>query len=341
MSLQDEPRRIRVRVPASSANLGPGFDTLGVALQLYVWIEVTVALEHEITPYGVQLEGMPCDRTNLLYQAIAYVYAQVQQPPPTVHIAVYSQIPLARGLGSSAAAIVGGMMAANALLDGRFTTAQLLAMACTFEGHPDNVAASLYGGIVVSTWDGVQAHAIRLSPPAQLTTIVAVPSYILKTSEARAVLPTHVSRVDAIYNVAHTALLVAAFATHDVQNIRHAMHDRLHQSYRAPLVPGLCEVLAGACDHGALGVALSGAGPTVIAWILRDDPHKQKLASYLRRTLTTTDAPHVVSLDIALEGCVVCDTTVPFSQAIRAFSPPTDVFSTAFSAQSHDGSTDG
>lgn len=277
--------RVIVRVPASTANLGPGFDTLGMALDLYAWIEMSAAAETEIRLYGDQLQGIPTDKRNLIYKVAQMVFAEAGVSVPELCISMYSDIPLTRGLGSSASAIIGGMVAANALIGDMLPKEQVFKLATVLEKHPDNVGASLYGGIVVAAWDGERADHIRLEPHESLTTLVAIPDFQLSTEKARHVLPQQLTMEDAIYNVSHSSLLVAALSTGDFRMIRYAMQDRIHQPYRASLIPGMTEILERAADFGALGIALSGAGPTLIALVDQRAENKVQLEQFLLETL--------------------------------------------------------
>jgi homoserine kinase len=280
------PRRVRVRVPASTANLGPGFDSLGMAFELYAWIDMSFAEQTNVTVYGRQMAGIPLDKSNLIYQTAQLVFQAAGEPERELEIAMYSDIPLTRGLGSSASAIVGALAGANALIGGKLTQRELFQIASRLEKHPDNVGASLFGGIVVAFWDGERAEAIRLEPDPRLEALVAIPSFQLSTEKARHALPQQVSMGDAVFNLSHSSLLVAALAAGDLGMIRHAMQDRLHQPYRAALVPGMETILREATEHGALGVALSGAGPTMLALVdgSSPQPRKEELERFLLAT---------------------------------------------------------
>jgi len=279
------PDRARVKVPATSANLGPGFDALGMALSLYAWIDMAPADATTVTLYGKHSQGLPQDKTNLLYRIAQRVFDAAGASMPELEIGIYSDIPLTRGLGSSAAAIVGAMAAANALLGEPLPKEELFRMATAEEGHPDNVGPALFGGIVSAVWDGERATHVRIEPPKGLTTLVAIPSYELATSKARAALPERVSREDAVYNLSRAAMLAAALATGRLDVVRHALGDRLHQPYRAPLVPGLERVLREASARGALGAALSGAGPTAIAFVDEAEGRKAELEAFMREAM--------------------------------------------------------
>lgn len=280
-----QPDGVRVKIPASTANLGPGFDTLGMALSLYAWIEMKEAEQTVFHLYGDEMKGIPRDKSNLLYQVAQQVFERAGVQVPELEISMYSDIPLTRGLGSSATAIVGALAAANALIGSPLSKAELFDMATGIEDHPDNVGASLYGGIITAIWDGVHAECIRFDPPEDLEVLVVVPDFELQTSEARKVLPDHISRKDAVYNVCRASFLVGALAGGRMDLIGKAMSDRLHQPYRAPLIPGMTRILEEAGDHGALGVALSGAGPTLLALVDRQQSRKNELEAFLLNTM--------------------------------------------------------
>ncbi|MGG1555745.1 homoserine kinase [Paenibacillus ferrarius] len=278
-------QKVRVKVPASTANLGPGFDSLGMALNLYAWIDMAVADRTTVELIGDQMNGIPTDKSNLIYKVAQMVFAEAGVSIPELSISMYSEIPLTRGLGSSASAIVGALAAANALIGSRFSTYELFQMASRLEKHPDNVGASLYGGIVVAFWDDERAESIRLEPDSRLDVLVAIPEFQLSTEKARGVMPTQVAMKDAVYNLSHSSLLVAALATGNLGMIRHAMKDRLHQPYRASLIPGMQTLLDESENYGALGVALSGAGPTMLALVDAESDRKTELEAFLRGTL--------------------------------------------------------
>jgi len=256
--------RVVVRVPASTANLGPGFDSLGMALSRYAWVDLAPADRTTVTLYGDNLAGVARDKTNLIYEVAQSVFARAGADVPELAIGIRSDIPLTRGLGSSASAIVGALVAANALIGSPLTDDDLFQMATALERHPDNVGASLFGGVVAAAWDGERAEAVRFDPPSELRVLVAIPDFELSTKSARGILPQSVSMPDAVFNVAHSSLLTAALAKGRLDALRHALRDKLHQPFRAPLIPGMERVLREAADHGALGAVLSGAGPTLL-----------------------------------------------------------------------------
>ncbi|WP_418790133.1 homoserine kinase [Phosphitispora sp. TUW77] len=258
---------IRVQIPATTANMGPGFDTLGMALKLFNFIEM------EETSAGLQIdvegdgaEKIPRDSGNIVYVAAVRIFKLTGYEPKGLRIKIINNIPVSRGLGSSASAIVGGLVAANILTGNRLGEKELINLAAEIEGHPDNVVPALVGGIVVSAQADGEVKYSKIEPPAKLKCVVAIPDFILSTKLAREVLPQSVSLTDAVYNISRTALLVAALMKQDFSLLGMAMDDRIHQPYRANLVPGMKRVFAAAKLAGARGITLSGAGPTLIAF---------------------------------------------------------------------------
>lgn len=255
---------LRVRVPASSANLGPGFDTFALALPLLAEFELRPAKTWSVTVEG-DGQGIPPDDENLFVVSARAVAKAAGRELVAQHVTQRSAIPIARGLGSSAAAIVGGAVAANALLGEPFDRRTLLRIASEVEGHADNVAAALYGAFTVAMPDDGGPVATRLVFPRTWRVCLLIPGRPLSTEQARAVLPAQVSRDDAVFNVAHGAVLIAAVMRADGALLALAMVDRLHQAARTKLVPALGEIITAAREAGAFGAALSGAGPSVLA----------------------------------------------------------------------------
>ncbi|MBD2844598.1 homoserine kinase [Paenibacillus sp. IB182496] len=280
-------RRIIVKTPASTANLGPGFDTLGMALSLYTWIDMAATDgPTRIELLGGRLKGIPTDKSNLIYKMAQLVYDEAGYTLPELEIAMYSEIPLTRGLGSSATAIVGALTAANVLAGRPLSDQRLLELATAEEGHPDNVGASLLGGIVVAAAGAAgSVDCIRLEPHARLEVLVAIPDFQLATEKARHALPDSLPLADAVHNVGRSSLLTAALAIGRLDLIGKAMQDRIHQPFRAPLIPGMADILARAAAHGALGAALSGAGPTLLTLVDAHSTRKQELERFLLDTL--------------------------------------------------------
>lgn len=257
-------KKVKVLVPATTANLGSGFDCLGMALDLYNSFEFELGIEG----FSVQGEGrqqLELDGGRLVYEAWDAAFNFANVPPPTVALHIESKIPLGRGLGSSATAVVAGVCGANILGGLQLATAELISIASVIEGHSDNVAPALLGGLVVSAVWKNEVDYIVLDPADTLQVVVAVPDFELSTERARSVLPDMVSRADAVFNTSRAALFVAAWTQKKWELLGRAMEDRLHQPFRGSLVPGLNQVVEAAMAAGALGSALSGAGPSVVA----------------------------------------------------------------------------
>lgn len=259
----------KIRVPASSANLGPGFDALGLALEIPLTVRFRRADQLSIHATGRDSESIPPGENNLIWQTALNVANDVGKTLPPVEMQIHNEIPLGRGLGSSAAALAAGVILADKLLELNWNTAKLLDEAARIEGHPDNVAACMLGSIVVSAIDNKgAAHAIRMELPDWCGVAIVVPDFVLPTVESRQVLPTSYSKADAIFNVQRSALLIAALSTGTRSAFPTALEDRFHQPYRERLVPGLAEILHLEAP-GLLGCALSGAGPSVLVFFER------------------------------------------------------------------------
>jgi homoserine kinase len=251
-------RRRLVKVPASSANLGPGYDVLAAALAMHLELEVEEAGTFSVEAEGL---GVPLDRTNLCVRAFESL-----RPADGIAFRIRSEIPLAAGLGSSAAAIVAGLLAADHLYELAQEPEDVLARAAEIEGHPDNVAAALYGGFVVCGNDGDMLAATRLDPPQGVEGVVVIPGEQVPTEEARKAIPEQVPIADAVANISAASELVLGIQRSDLTLIGRGLADRLHQPYRAALYPRSMEIVAEAPRMGAIGATISGAGPTVLVW---------------------------------------------------------------------------
>lgn len=261
---------IEVAAPATTANLGPGFDCLGMALDLWNRVEVLPALDRDDGGALVEVSGegvaeLAVDSGNLTYRAMEFLFGEADLELPPLRLRCHNVIPLSRGLGSSAAAIAGGLAAANALCGGRFGDKELLEMAATIEGHPDNVAAAVLGGLQLVVSDGPQLYTAPIPVPEELRAVLFIPEMRIATADARAVLPKEVSVADAVFNMGRAALLVAGMGLNRPEYLEVATQDRLHQPYRQPLFPAIKVIFAAARAAGALGVFLSGSGSTVLA----------------------------------------------------------------------------
>ncbi len=275
---------IHIRIPATSANMGPGFDSIGIAVKLYnhIWVEeipdgliVEVKRKQEIE--------VPKDETNLIYQTMKYFYDQKGLKMPGVRIIQEDFIPMVRGLGSSAACIVGGLFAANALAGNIAGKEELAQMAAKLEGHPDNSNPAIFGSMVVGAQDEKEMKHVRLELPDDLLFATMVPDFPVSTHDSRRVLPDAYSRGDMVFNASRAALLVASMMTGKYENFDMAMEDCVHQPYRAQLIPGMNEIFAHAKEFGAVASYLSGAGSTLMAMVTKEkaEAFEEKMSEYL------------------------------------------------------------
>lgn len=265
---------VKIRVPGTTANCGPGFDVLGIACSIYNELELKLFEEDKfcIEVYGDGASNIPCDDRNLVWCSIKklLVKANLAEKYKGAYIKMTNNVPLSRGLGSSATAIVAGLFAANAWLGNIFTKQDIFEMATQIEGHPDNVAPALFGGITVSVKNEDRLEYVSFMPNFALKMVVAIPDFYLPTKKAREALKKEVSLKDAIFNIGHTAMIVAALSQGKVNALKGAFVDKLHQPYRAELIPGMYDVFEIAQKNGALGTTISGAGPTLIAYTVEN-----------------------------------------------------------------------
>jgi homoserine kinase len=316
-ALTDLPRNkqtVEVCVPASTSNLGAGFDCYGLALRLYLTVQAE-AVPSADEQCRVQIVGegaseLPVDAGNLIFRAMRFAAERERLSLPPVRLEVRNEIPLGRGLGSSAAAIVAGVA-----LCGRFGGRELshetvLRHATELEGHPDNIAASVYGGWTTACIsDDGGALAVKRHWPAELKIVVVSPDIPLETKKARASLPNAIERADAVYNLQRAALFSAAIENRAYELLWEATRDRLHQVYRAPLVPGLADALSTPRLPGLVGLALSGAGPSVVALALDnfEEIGETIAANFRSRSIETT----VRLLDVDEDGLSVRENALP------------------------------
>lgn len=301
-------KRVTVRIPGSSANLGPGFDALGLALKVHTTLTFDLPDEENADIPLVSLQGeiassLPSDRSNLVHRILTSHWRGSPEALRRVRITIDSHIPLSRGLGSSASATLGTLWACRALLDEPVDRDELLSEAAACEGHPDNVAASLYGGLAVcGRRPGDNRVAVaRLAWPEEWCTIVVVPPYPLATSKAREVLPAAVPLADAVFNIQNVALLVAAVTAKDAHAMNNALHDRIHEPYRAPLVPELADLRNELESLPAIGCVLSGAGSSVLVVVERKN--KSQILEFLSNWCKEgkTDV-QVLDLEVSQDG---------------------------------------
>ena len=263
--------RVTVSVPATSANLGPGFDSFGLALGLYNRFSAEPADEWTVEIAGEGAGALHTDEKNPVAEAMARIFSEQGQPDRCARISCMNKIPTGKGLGSSAAAIVGGMLLANELCEVPLSTQRIFETAAQMEGHPDNVAAALFGGLTLSWNDEGDVRCVSLSPQGGLAAILTVSSLPYETKRARKLLPAEVPHADAAFNAGRAGLLVAGLALGRGDLLGAGMQDRLHEQYRTDALPGFSEVRAVLLEAGASGVALSGAGPTVIGLVSGDE----------------------------------------------------------------------
>lgn len=299
-------QEVSVRVPATTANMGAGFDTFGMAFAMYntCTLRFVPGKAIRLENIGAHTKSMEHVRDNLTVRAARRVFERVGVPFAGLEFKLYSVIPVSRGLGSSSAAIVGGLVAANMLLGDPLSRDELLEMAVELEGHSDNVAPALYGGFVSSCQRDGKTVLLKLDPPEKLRAVVAIPDFYLSTSRARKILAPEVRREDAVHNIQCAAMMVGAMATGDLKLFAAAFDDRLHQEQRYKLIRGAKRVLRAARNAGALAAGLSGAGPTLIAFTDGDGAAIKKAMS--RAWLAAGVRPQVMLLEqdnIGARGC--------------------------------------
>ncbi len=276
---------ITVKAPATSANMGPGFDCMGIAVNLYNTITI------EETDGGLEIdildksrEFLPMDSTNCVYMAMDRVFKKAGKHPKGIKLTLDNSIPVTRGLGSSAASIVAGLVGANALIGNPLSQSQILNMATHIEGHPDNVAPSLLGGYVISLRSNNDIKYSRNEIDKKYKFAAIVPDFYLSTKKSRAILPKYTSYKNASYNIAHASLLSASLINGDSDGIRAALKDKLHQHYRLSYIKGGHWIMKSALEFGALGAYVSGAGPTIMAVLDGNyDEFYEKMNAYLRQ----------------------------------------------------------
>lgn len=297
-----QSKTLHLRLPATSANLGPGFDAVGLAMALYLTIDATVAEDFRIDATGRDADLCAKLEDNLILTTYLDVLAVRGILAPGLHLALHNEIPLGMGCGSSAAALLAGILLANHFGNLNLTAQQILEEACRREGHPDNVAACYLGGMTVSFITKDSLVTATCGQELNWNLLLALPAASLSTKKARALLPDRYSREDAVANIQATALLVAAFAQGRGDLLRTAMRDRLHQPYRAkacPLLPLLLPLADGSGDSAVLGVALSGAGPSVL--LIAANPASSTIDELIRQA---AHDPALEILHTAISGGV-------------------------------------
>ncbi|MGI6152094.1 MAG: homoserine kinase [Christensenellales bacterium] len=290
-----------IKLPCSTANMGAGFDSIGMALTLYNEIEFEVCASGlEIDVGDNQGFYIANDERNLVYRSIKRALEETGVPMPGLRIRQINRIPQTRGLGSSSACVVGGIIAANIVSDGTLSTDDMISIAAEIEGHPDNILPTFIGGMTAGTIVNGKVQYVHIEPPRRLKCCALIPDFPLSTKKARAVLPESVSRADAVFNVSRSALMVGAMIQGRLDLVRTALDDRLHQPYRKQLIPGYDFIVSEAEKNGALGCCLSGAGPTMIAFLDKDyRQFRQRMMNAVKQLEHKWD---VVLLDVCYEG---------------------------------------
>ena len=256
---------IVVKVPATSANMGPGFDSLGIALD--VWNEVRISKG----PFSIKIDGtgeeeLPTDPSNLVYKSFCKVFEEIGEIVPEVTLACTNRIPLTRGMGSSSAALIGGLISGNAMAGFPLSIAEILNIGAKIENHPDNVAPALLGGVQIGIYDQEELITARVTFPEDLKVVLYVPDQIMPTDQARNILAPEVARKDAVYNIGRSALLVQSLVTGELDNLKYATQDMLHQPQRQKQFFPMKNIIKAAMEAGALGAFLSGAGSSILAF---------------------------------------------------------------------------
>ncbi len=271
---------VKVRIPATSANLGPGFDSIGLAVNLYNYVTLEEADGCQI----VSLDGapVPTDETNLVYSTAKKLYELCGVPFKGLKVGQINNIPFARGLGSSSACIIGGLKGANRLLGNPMSDDELINLAADMEGHPDNSTPALTGGLVTAVFENHHVWYVKQEIRGELQFVAIIPNFELKTSEARAVLPETVSRRDGVFNLSRAALMSVSLYSGNYQNLRVAVEDRLHQPYRLGMIHGSAQVMESCYELGAYAVYISGAGSTLMAIV---DAKCQKFGEQIAQRL--------------------------------------------------------
>ena len=263
--MNNRTAKVTLRAPATTANMGPGFDSMGMALDIFNTVSVELADSFQISITGHGSDLLSRGHDNMVYRGFEAVYRETASKPPQVHLSCHNEIPLKRGLGSSAAAVTTGLVAGNALSGACLSTEALLSLADTIEGHPDNAAPALFGGCQIVIRDGgrLEAHAVPIKD--RVSAVLLIPDFEIPTAAARAALPKQVDMRDAVFNVGRAALMCIALSTGRNSVLKLASQDSLHQPHRAHLFPPMQKVFCAALEAGADGVFLSGSGSTILA----------------------------------------------------------------------------
>ncbi len=300
--------KVKVRVPGSSANMGPGFDSLGLALTIYNYIEA------EETDKGLDIEIMdaetkeflPTDEKNLVYKSMKYLFEKAGYHPKGLKLRLTSEVPVTRGLGSSSACIVGGLVAANELSGNKFSSREIMSMATKIEGHSDNVCTAYLGGFTVSVFDKDEVFYYSHKIKGDLKCLVLIPDYAVTTQKARNTLPGYYPKRDVAFNISHASLLVASMVSGNYENLLCAIDDRVHEPYRKIFIDGYQKLYNKLKSYGALGTFISGSGPTLASIVEADDAEYfyEDIKEYTDKAFPTWT---VKLLDIDNEGAKIIE----------------------------------
>lgn len=281
-------KTIKIKIPATTANFGSGFDVLGAALKLYNEIEVEqlkikndASLKLKIEIVGEGKDTLPKNEKNVVWQAMKKVFDICNLPLTAYRLQLTNNIPLARGLGSSAAARLGGIVAANEICNRKLSQDDIIQIVSKMEGHPDNVVPSFFGGLCVCNFNGKNVKYAKLKMPVDLKAVLCIPDFELSTDKARNILPRTISHKDAVFNSSRVALFMSAIIQKKYELLSVAMEDKLHQPYRKKLIPGMDDVFNSAKKSGAYGVCISGSGPTIIA--LTSEVKSEKIGKAMQK----------------------------------------------------------
>ncbi len=284
-------KKVKVRVPGTTANMGPGFDSLGLALSIYNYIEA------EETDSGLVIEikdaqtreFLPTNERNLVYSSMKYLFEKVGYSPKGLRLTLESHVPVTRGLGSSSACIVGGLLCANELSGAKLSRRELMAMATQLEGHSDNVCAATVGGFCVSVFQKNEVFYYSHKMPGDLKFLVLIPDYAVTTQKARNTLPGYYPRRDVSFNISHASLMVASMVSGNYENLLCAVDDRVHEPYRKVFINGYTKIYNKLKAYGALGTYISGSGPTLISLVEADDAELlyEDISEYMTKTHPT------------------------------------------------------
>jgi len=293
---------VKTEVPATSANLGSGFDSLGLALTLYNRVEMEESDHIEIV--SVDKVSVPLDQSNLVYFAARHLYEQCGEKLEGLKLRQESPIPVTKGLGSSSACIVAGLTGANKLLGSPLSRSDLINMATDIEGHPDNVAPAILGGLVTSVVENGKVYSVSVPVSRSIKFCAFIPDFDLKTEHARSILPQDITLADGIYNLSRTALMTASLFSGSLENLKIAVQDKLHQQHRLPLIPNGGRVFETAYNEGALGVYISGSGPTIMAIVDANDiDFEQRCLTMFTRKNIFNYSPVILNTDHIGASC--------------------------------------